>query len=106
RTSSATASSPRHPEAAFDATTRTPAGVTSVRSRSAPSLASFRAIARPKPLWPPLPVTMATLPSRRPIHVLLARCSGDFGGHLTVSACGTLAPHGRRYRDAGRRGTE
>src|SRR4029077_17528153 len=43
-----------------------------------PSVASRRAIVRPKPRSPPLPVTTATLPSRRSIKVLLAGLSGRF----------------------------
>jgi len=41
-----------------------PVGTTSVSRRSAPSSSSRRAMARPKPCSPPLPVTIATLPSR------------------------------------------
>src|SRR2546425_976565 len=70
RISSATASIP--PQApGFNADdTRNPVGVTSVRTRSAPSSANRRAIARPSPCSPPAPVTIATLLSSRPIVVV------------------------------------
>src|SRR5437867_3374894 len=61
-TSSATASRPRQPLSGLVATTLVPVGAMSVKKRSAPSVASRCAMARPKPRSPPLPVTIATLP--------------------------------------------
>ena len=71
-TSSATASSPRQLPVDLVATTLMPVAATSVSTRSQPSVANRRAMARPKPCSPPLPVIMATLPRRAITNLLMS----------------------------------
>src|SRR5579859_4342635 len=78
---------------------------TSLTTTFAPSRARSRACARPMP--PPAPVTIATLPSRRPIGAAPgAACSGGGAHRPAMDRCRMLAMVGAGRRDGpgGRRG--